>query len=57
MQSPFDQHQLPRLMTLDAFAAQKTLAVKALMGDLNITPVYIPEGCTGYVQPLEYDIK
>lgn len=53
MTSDFDRLQPERLVTLDIFAGQTTEAVQNLMKELHITPVYIPEGCTGYIQPLD----
>lgn len=40
---------------LDIFGGQTAQAVlvQDLMKELHITPVYIPEGCTGYVQLLD----
>ena len=48
---------LPRLLTLDVFAGQKTLPVLQAMRDNNIISAFIPEGCTGYVQPLDTTIN
>lgn len=53
MQSPYDNLQPERLVVLDVFSAQKTAEVLKTMTDLHITPVYVPEGCTGYVQPMD----
>ena len=52
-----DDIQPERLMILDVFTGQTTDQVKDLMTDQRITPVYIPEGCTGYVQPLDTHIN
>ena len=38
---------------MDIFSGQKNPSVFKLMKDLDITAVYIPDGCTGYVQPMD----
>lgn len=53
MISLYDNLQPERLVVLDVFAAQKTPQVLKTMANLHITPVYVPEGCTGYVQPMD----
>ena len=44
-------------MILDVFLGQTTDEVKETMAALHVTPIYILEGCTGYVQPLDTDIN
>ena len=53
MTCDFDWLQPERLVILDIFGGQTTEAVQNLMKELHITPIYIPERCTGYVQPLD----
>ena len=50
MTLPYDRLEPERLVTLDIFGGQTTQAVKDLMNELH---VYIPEGCAGYIQPLD----
>ena len=47
----------PRLLSLDVFKGQKTPEVKQALKDLNITPSFVPPGCTGYVQVLDVAIN
>ena len=49
--------QPERLIILDVFLGQTTDEVKETMAALHVTPIYILEGCTGYVQPLDTDIN
>ena len=53
MTSDFDIMQPERLIALDIFEGQKTPAVREFMKMVHITLVYIPEGCTGYIQPMD----
>lgn len=41
------------LAILDIFSGQKTPQILELMQKLHVTPVYVPDGCTGYVQPMD----
>lgn len=36
----------------DIFSGQKTIRVLDAMEERHIIPVYIPDGCAGYVQPM-----
>ena len=62
---------MPRFLSLDDFAGQKTsearislseleaniVEVKQVFRDFNITTSFIPSGCTGYVQVLDVAIN
>lgn len=45
--------QPERLITLDIFTGQMTEKTFEAMKTRSIIPVYIPDGCTGYVQPMD----
>ena len=45
--------QPERLVVLDVFSGQKTKKVLNTMEERNIIPVYIPDGCTRYVLPMD----
>lgn len=45
--------QPERLITLDIFSGQMTDKIFEAMKMRSIIPVYIPDGCTGYVQPMD----
>ena len=51
--SSYDWLQPEHLVTLDIFGGPTTEAVQDLIKELHITPVYIPDWCTGYIQPLD----
>ena len=36
---------------------QKTKSIFKLMKELDITAVYIPDGCTGYVRPMDTSLN
>jgi len=45
--------QPERVVVLDIFSGPKTKKVLDAMKERHIIPVYIPDGCTGYVQPMD----
>lgn len=47
----------PRLLCLDAFSAHLTPAVITEFKKQGVTVSVIPNGCTGYVQPLDTSIN
>ena len=49
--------QLQRLVVMDIFTGPKTKSVFSLMKELDITAVYIPDGCTGYVQLMDTSLN
>jgi len=49
--------QDPRLVALDVFAGQKTAAVLRTFRSYNMVTAFIPEGCTGLVQPMDTSIN
>ena len=47
----------PRLLSLDVFAGQKTATVLHTCRTNQIVTAFIPEGCTGLVQPMDTSIN
>ena len=47
----------PRLLSLDVFAGQKTATVLHAFRSNKIVTAFIPEGCTGLVQPMDTSIN
>ena len=47
----------PRLLALDVFAGQKTATVLHTFRSNKIVSAFIPEGCTGLVQPMDTSIN
>lgn len=47
----------PRLLSLDVFAGQKTATVLQTLRENRIVAAFIPEGCTGLVQPMDTSIN
>ena len=47
----------PGLLSLDAFAPQMTKGMRDDLRKINVTPSYIPGGCTGFVQVLDVSLN
>jgi len=43
----------PQPQRLDMFSGQKNSKVLKLIKKMDITAVYIPDGCTEYIQPMD----
>ena len=47
----------PQLIALDVFAGQKTASVLRAFRSHNMVAAFIPEGCTGLIQPMDTSIN
>lgn len=56
-QDTLELPQPERLIILDVLPGQKTAKVLSHMKECHLVPVYVPNGCTGYVQPMDTAIK
>jgi hypothetical protein len=53
----FEQEKEPQFLCLDAFAPQMTKALQGKFKKLNCTTLYIPSGCTSFVQVLDVSLN